>query len=246
MCSIYEGKEYNDPKKAFECCQKAASLGNDLEYDYKLALYYYEGKGTRKNSVLAIEHFLKYYKEHKDYNARMQAAYYLGMIYKNGEGIERNDREAFNYFVEAAHRSNNVKALYELSKYVRRDPKEFRCMNDGDKYKGYSFDSCGRYNITGEDMLKTCRDNGHLEARWEHYIGRYYMDNPDGHYYNEMLIRMVDENYLPAMEEMLKLYNEGEMNIPENKLINLYIQVKKQGGCVYLDDSITYRLETML
>jgi TPR repeat protein len=246
MCRIYEKEKYKDFKKAFECCQKAAALGNDLEYDYKLAMYYYEGKGTSRNSSLAIEHFLKCYKKHKNYDVRMQAAYFLGMIYKNGAGIERNDMEAFNYFQEAARYSYNVDALYELSKYVRRDPKQFHCIGDYDKSHGFAFVSCGVHHKTGEEMFKTCRDKGHLEARWEDYLQRYYNSNANHHHYNAVLIEMARENYLPAMEEMLKLYNNDNIDIAENELIDLYVRVKRQGGRIYLDDRIAARLEALL
>jgi hypothetical protein len=95
-------------------------------------------------------------------------------------------------------------------------------------------------------MLKTCRDNGHLESLWEHYNERYYNDSIYPSYYNSILVKLADENFLPAMEEMLNLYNDGEIDIQENKLINLYMQVKSQGGRIYLDDRIAARLEALL
>lgn len=243
IAKMWEGYGYNDPAKAFEYYKKAVALGNNPEYDYKLGKFYYEGTETQRNAALAAKHLLNCYKNHKERTVKEDCAYMLGVLYKNGDGVEENDIESFNYFVTAARGYYNYKALYEVSKFVRRDPETFSCMDYDFKYRKYYFKSCGVNHSDGESMFRLCRDNGIIEARWEYYVGGYSQNSYDPYC---DLMEMADENYLPAMEEVLRLYNQDEIELSDTKLFDLYLKVKKQGGRIYLSNSITARLELLL
>jgi TPR repeat protein len=248
MADIYGNKyndKYYDPKKAFECLKKAAALGNDPEYDYELGKCYYEGTGTKRDAALAAKHLLNCYKKHKETSKKEECAYMLGVLYKNGQGVEQSDTESFKYFVEAAssYYGHNIKALYEVSKYVRRDPEMFNCMSYDFKTRRHYFSSCGVKHYDGESMFRFCRREGLLEARWEYYAGGYSQSRSDSY---RDLMEMADENYLPAMEEVLGLYDDGEIELSDRKLLDLYLKVKKQGGRIYLSKNITARLELLL
>lgn len=244
IADIYGNKfndNYYDPRKAFECLRKAAALGNDPEYDYELGKCYYEGTGTKRDAALAAKHLLNCYTKHKERSKKEECAYMLGVLYKNGEGVEQNDAESFKFFVEAASSTynHNYKALYEVSKYVRRDPEMFNCMTYDFKSGRHYFNSCGVRHGDVESMLWLCRKEGLLEARWEYYAGGYSQSRSD-------LMAMADENYLPAMEEVLGLYDDGEIELSDRKLFDLYLKVKKQGGRIYLSKNISARLELLL
>lgn len=243
MAEMWETYKYNDPSKAFEYYKKASEFRSDPEYDYKLGKCYFEGKVTQRNGALAAKHLMNCYNNHNDYKVRDECAYMLGVLYKRGDGVEQNDMESFNYFVRAASGSAtheyNYKALYEVSKFVRRDPETFNCMKYDFKRKRDYFASCCRVHTDGESMLWFCRDNGVIEAMWECYVAGQRRDY-------ESLGEMAEKNYLPAMEELLRVYDDGEINLSDKELSELYLKVKSQGGRIYLSRDTVDRLEILL
>lgn len=63
------------------------------------------------------------------------AAYYLGKMYANGEGVEKNDQKAIEYY-EKAESAYNIDATYELAEILLNDAEDSNDQNfeNGLKY----------------------------------------------------------------------------------------------------------------
>ena len=63
------------------------------------------------------------------------AAYYLGKMYANGEGVEKNDQKAIEYY-QKAESAYNIDAAYELAEILLKDAADSEDQNfeNGLKY----------------------------------------------------------------------------------------------------------------
>lgn len=180
-----EGVE-KDLKKAFFHFKMAASLGHGIAKDY-LADCYYNGEGTLIDYVEAA----KWYKEAADHNRIGRSAYNLAFMYKDGEGVEKNEDKAMKYLIIAAE-ENFVQAQrivsqeYIVGRYVKQDYELARMWMEKAAKQGDAQAQVilGQYYISGfgfdndkksfEWFMKAA-EQGYAEA--ERIIGGCYLNN---------------------------------------------------------------------
>ncbi|GET02861.1 kinase-like domain-containing protein [Rhizophagus clarus] len=111
-----------DERKAFEYYKKSAEQGH-VNAKFQLGYCYDKGIGTDINKIKAFE----LYEAAKEKNSDAQN--YLGSLYENGQGIEKNPKEAFQCYKKAAEKKNkiaqyNLGRSYELGIGIKRDDKQ--------------------------------------------------------------------------------------------------------------------------
>lgn len=85
-----------DNVKALEYYQRGKELGN-LPCAYSCGFMYYKGLGCKQDYSLAV----KYFEDSFDYAG---SAFMLGLCYRNGYGVERNDKKAKKCLKAAANK----------------------------------------------------------------------------------------------------------------------------------------------
>lgn len=237
-----EGVE-KDLKKAFFHFKMAASLGHGSAKDY-LADCYYNGYGTTVDYVEAA----KWYKEAADYNRIGSAAYNLAFMYKDGEGVEKNDHIAIKYLLIAAEEGfieaqRIVSQEYLVGRYVEQNYELARkwmekAAKQGDAQAQVML---GRYYISGfgfDDEEKSfgwfmkAAEQGYAEA--ESIVGGCYLNNlyvdtnfKKANYWYEQALMHGD---VKAEYELGVSYLDGRgVNKDSEKGMNLLIMAANDG-----------------
>jgi TPR repeat protein len=210
MAGIYEEEgKHHDLRKAFEYYSKAAE--KEKTYQGHLGLCYYYGKGTDQNMELAAKCFRKtesnimfrtsfglidYVEEDHPYYQFFKEykliAYELGLMYQNGIEVDRLDHFAFRAFQAAAYKTDNAAALFECAKYVMRDNIKYAEGKNKVAYSRFTLD-----------------ENGFPSCGKGHFTGE------------EMLLTSAESGYLPAINHILQLYEEGKLKLTKEKAAEL-------------------------
>ena len=95
----YVTKDY---EKVEEWYHKAADHCKSGKYEFELAEFYRDGDEMPQNYTKAIEYYTKAIEigEDKDY---IYSRTKLGIMYRNGEGVIKDDKKAFEYFKALEH-----------------------------------------------------------------------------------------------------------------------------------------------
>ncbi len=107
LAKLYElGKGVNkDEKKAFGLVERAEDFWNK-EASIKLGIYYYEGIGCTQDYTKALNLF--------NFNKNeAEACYFLGLMHLHGQGVQKNDKKAFELMIQAKN-LGYLKANIEL------------------------------------------------------------------------------------------------------------------------------------
>ena len=228
----YRGQNF---AKAFEFYQKAAKKG-EAEATYSLGRMFEKGEGAAKNNEKALfwyrraaelgsenaeraikgqEERLKNELEVKALQDGADAQYHLGKRFYDGDGVERDYKEAFKWYRKAAESGHadaqcGIAGMYECGEGVEEDyaeaarwyqmalenghaeAKDSLCemyYNLGEKYY-YGEDADEDYEESVKWYLKAA-ELGHADAQYS--LGLCY-ENGDG----------VDQNYVEALTWYLK------------------------------------------
>lgn len=95
----YEVEE--DYENAAKWYREAAELGHALS-QYSLGLFYLEGKGVEKNTILAFEWMKKAAEQ-----GVVKAEAMLGAMYAKGVGVAKNKSQALSWLTKAAAHGDN-------------------------------------------------------------------------------------------------------------------------------------------
>lgn len=85
--------------KAAEYYSKVDTDGADIGRDYRLGMFYLEGKGVKADKAKALT-YLEEAADHRDNHAAFQ----LGMMYYEGRGVEQDEEKALRYFDAATYK----------------------------------------------------------------------------------------------------------------------------------------------
>lgn len=179
--------KYICQEKAFSYFSKAASKGNPIG-SYFTGYMLYKGLGCEQNYEKAIEHFR--------YSANINYApslYMLGLCYRNGYGLEKNETIGIRFLKQAAVQSYKL-ALKELEQphpensipIIRKYNKERistgsqhsskRLLNkdleeiESGEYIGFiiTYDWSGKYTIEETPLILRIHSNGEqISGEWE-------------------------------------------------------------------------------
>ena len=101
-------------REAIKWLTRAAEAG-DARSQRRLGIHYHSGKGIEKDQCLGVLLYREAVKGEDNW-----AAYFLGLSYRDGEGVKRNRRLARHWFKVAAH-MGVAEARKELRKISKQE-----------------------------------------------------------------------------------------------------------------------------
>ena len=229
MCRDGEGCEIN-LKKALDCFQTAAEAGLNIA-QCELGMWHHKGKAgvVTQDFAKAFSYFSKAAKQ-----GHTLSHYYLGLMYKAGEGCEKNLTEAFAHLQEAAEAGLSL-AQVELGKWYSSGvkdivPKDFdkslsyfnRAALQGNKSAQYSLAVIYENGILGvkKDVNKAlsyfqqAADAGDDSAQFD--LGMYYYNGSDGIVAQDFgqamkyLVQAAKQGHLVATHNLGVMYRDGQ------------------------------------
>ncbi len=105
---LFGDETEQDIKKAAECFQRAAQMG-DADAQNNLGYCYAQGIGVRRNDQEAVRWYRTASQNSKE------AQYNLGLMYEQGRGVQRDEKEAERWYKKAAE-NGEVNAQYNLAR----------------------------------------------------------------------------------------------------------------------------------
>ena len=104
-----------------------------MDRELELGNNYYYGEGVPFDLKLAAEHYAA--------SDTDEARCYLGYMYREGIGVEKDLKKAFELFTEAAPGfamvEFNLGLMYEKGLYVEKDPQKAAAYFESAKQRGY-------------------------------------------------------------------------------------------------------------
>lgn len=194
---------------------------------------YLYGQGVEKNPEMAMSWFLK-----GSNKRRHRSQFLIGLMYEEGIGVERNRITAAYWYAESADSgnadaANNLGVLYYTGKGVRQNMEtaykwleksalancetakaNLACLyHEG---KGVPKDEVRAFEITS-----ALAQTGNLPARYN--LALYWRHvNPthsDQQKTLQMIIDCANEGYRPAMQDLITVYEKGELGEPVNETL---------------------------
>jgi TPR repeat protein len=161
LANIYStgavGKIEKDERKAFELMKWSAEQSLLSSHQWignaplKLAAWYYEGICTPKDYIMAVKWLTI---ASNQPNGNGQSDYNIGLIYQNGGyGIEKDEKEAFKWYLEGVQRGNAT-AQYNIANRYRNG------------------DGVDKDNLKAFEWMLQSAQQGYVHALYE--IGLYY------------------------------------------------------------------------
>lgn len=122
MCyKIGEGTP-KDMVKAYEYFEKSEKIGEDYRIYLELGLIYKTGILCKNNKTYiekdlnkSFKYFNLSYKKNRYSNNNSEILYELGICYKNGDGVEKNESKAFELFQESLNMKETISSQLELA-----------------------------------------------------------------------------------------------------------------------------------
>lgn len=118
-CLYFGHKEYQNKYQAFyeanELLKNEKYLSIHALLHELIGEMYYEGEGTKQDYNKALEYFKKAEKE------IATAKYYIGLIYVNGYGVEKNKALGINYILNAAREGSKQAIDYTIDYIFKKD-----------------------------------------------------------------------------------------------------------------------------
>jgi TPR repeat protein len=126
------GKLKPDYSNALFWLQKCVSL---ITCQFELAKLYYEGKGVRKDLLIATNLFLGVAMSAHDFReGKNEARYYLGLIYYRGEGRKRDETESRKWLLLAANDGFHRAQWFLGSTFMLKSPLSREDLIEADKW----------------------------------------------------------------------------------------------------------------
>ncbi|MCY1413792.1 Localization factor PodJL [compost metagenome] len=122
-----------DLPQALDTCKKAAQSG-DVQAQYELGMFYYDGKNAPRDLDQAITYF-----EQASLQGHAQAQSQLGVMFFRGEGVKANNVQAYILLKMAAVNGDEDALDYadEVSGQMRRDELEVATQVLGQIFRKY-------------------------------------------------------------------------------------------------------------
>ncbi len=152
---------------------------------YGLGLYFFEGRGGKKDIDRAIELFRRAAEDDNE-----DAKYYLGLCYKNGWGVELDRNQAVKWF-SVAVTQGQLKAFYELQSFATDGDAEAQC-EIGDCYYYGHIEDVGRDLAEAVKWYTKSAEQGYAAAQYS--LGECYAKN---------------DGVVKDLEEAAKLYTKA-------------------------------------
>ncbi|WP_166360428.1 tetratricopeptide repeat protein [Pseudomonas akapageensis] len=122
-----------DLPQALAACKEAAQSG-DVQAQYELGEYYYDGKNTPRDLNQALNYF-----EQASLQGHAQAQYNLGVMFFRGEGVKANNVQAYILLKISAVNGDEdaLDVADEVSGQMRRDELEVATQVLGQIFRKY-------------------------------------------------------------------------------------------------------------
>ena len=197
---LYKGKGVKrDYELAYKELEKLHNEVSSVKIIELLGEMYYLGNGTEKDYNRAFEKFSFIEK----FNS--EAKYYLGLMYLNGHGVEKNEEKAEKYIKDAAEMRNR-KAIIFLNKR-------------GETIQNNSFDLNSLFDDI-EPVEKTELDKEYEKYAklYEEKFGKYPTILEPSNITNEQIIAALKECIDKNMDLLDKILYGGEIKFDKNAL----------------------------
>lgn len=177
-CCYFHGEGVaKDHSKAFNYFLESAQKGFGSAKDYLGDCYYY-GYGT----PIDYEEAARWYKDAADNHGIGNSAHSLAFMYFNGDGVEKDERKAVDYFLIAAHAGITqaqciISDEYRSGRFFQQDYEEARKWMERAATKGdpEAQFMLGRYYVGGYgfddeqklyEWVSKAAEQGHVEAEY--------------------------------------------------------------------------------
>ena len=231
MCYKFgEGTEQN-VLKAYTFFEKAEKLGKDSRTYYELGLIYKKGILYLNNNNIFIDKDYKkafYYFElafNKNLNSNniSEILYQIGLCYKNGEGVNKDEKKAFDLFTESLFKKYitavqlEIALCYKNGIGVEKDEKKahniFRKIIASNKCKCY----CDNKKIIVENLISYYENKKELSDVNMYNLANYYYMNGNYDKAFDKYEESAFNNYAPAQYGLFYCYYKGKGVVKNNE-----------------------------
>jgi TPR repeat protein len=224
-----------------------ATHGNS-EAQYNLAMCYYQGTGgTKKNHLEAFEWFSSSaLKNHS------KSLYQLGIMYKNGENIEKDSKKSLELF----QKSEEPESFFEIGLYYLNEEKnekqalEYFLKASGMDNKESHF-QLAKFHMQGKIIEKNEKKAFDLFQKSKtkesfYFLGRFYLEGIlveiDEKVAFEYFLKSAKENHTESQFEVGNCYKQGiGVELNENESLKW---LKKSASKGHAESSFLVALET--
>lgn len=206
--------------------------GKNPDAQTTLGQMYLYGHVVEQDYKKAMEHFTRAASE------RYTAQFYIGLMFDDGLGVERDGKQAFCWYIKAAENGspeaqNNLGVLYHTGKGVRQNmEKAYRWLEksaDADCETAKANLAClihqgagiPKDEIRAFTITSAVAETGNLAARYN--LALYWRHVNPAHADEQKTLQMIkdcaNDGYRPAIEDLITVYEKGELGEPVNETL---------------------------